>query len=731
MIKNVLKEDDRNSNCQVNCNLGEKAEDRKIVLTSSCEGTACALAHDHAAHGHDHAAHGSEDEEKLNLILLFVSIAAFSSGLVAKYAFAAGSISIALMIAAWLLAGYEVLINAVKKLLSGFIMDEEFLMSVATVGAVILGEYPEAALVMILYQIGENLEHYAVGKSQQSITDLLDIAAPYANLVTDEGVRRIDPADIKAGDILEIQPGELIPTDGLIISGFSSLNTAAISGESVPLEAEAGSQVLSGSVNGDGLLRMKAETVYAESTASRVMAMVDQASSRKARTETLVRRFSRIYTPLVVLLAILISVLPPLLSGQSFFTWIYRGLTFLVVSCPCAFVISVPLTFVSGLGMASRHGVLVRGGTDLENLATLKTLAFDKTGTLTQGKFSVIASHAEDHVDGEAFIALAATMEQSFTHPIAQSIVAHADTLGLSLSSEGLSDIVSLPGHGVRGVIDNSNGLSLPFEMPATVYLGNSALMKMLGLHESAVADGCEGQAWTMSHVAIVPDYRDSRSYEEIKAGPPSTEIRYLGHIVIRDELKAEAPHTIAALRREGVERIALLTGDNEVFAREVAKEAGIDEVHASLLPQDKVAWMEAINADEKNGTTGFAGDGINDAPVLMTADVGVAMGGLGSDAAIEAADVVLMQDNLSALLKGVIISKKTMNIARQNIIFALLVKFLFLLLAAIGYMPMWLAVFADVGVTLLVILNCFRIFRNSHLQEIEKLPEGSGIQKS
>jgi Cd2+/Zn2+-exporting ATPase len=467
---------------------------------------------------------------------------------------------------------------------------------------------------------------------------------------------------------------------------------------------------------------MKANTVYAESTASRVMDMVNEASSRKADTETLVRRFSKIYTPIVVLLAILISVIPPLLLDQSFSTWVYRGLIFLVVSCPCAFVISVPLTFVSGIGMASRHGVLVRGGTDLESLANLKTLAFDKTGTLTEGKFSVIASHAEEDIDNQAFIALAGTMEQSFTHPIAQSIVSHAESLGLTLSSEGLSDIISLPGHGVRGVIDSSNGLRLPIEMPATVYLGNAALMKMLGLHESALADGCEGQAWTMSHVAIVPGLRDTRSYEEVKAGPPSTEIRYLGHIVIRDELKAEAAQTIAALRKEGVERIALLTGDNEVFAREVAKEAGIDEVHASLLPQDKVAWMEEVHEDESNGRTGFVGDGINDAPVLMTADVGVAMGGLGSDAAIEAADVVLMQDKLSALLKGVIISKKTMNIARQNIIFALGVKFLFLLLAAVGYMPMWLAVFADVGVTLLVILNCFRIFRISRLQRIEKL---------
>ncbi|HZJ90065.1 MAG TPA: heavy metal translocating P-type ATPase, partial [Oscillospiraceae bacterium] len=575
---------------------------------------------------------------------------------------------------------------------------------------------------MILYQIGENLEHFAVGKSRQSITDLLDIAAPYANLVTAEGVKRIDPAEIRVGDILEIQPGELIPTDGVVVSGLSSINTAAISGESVPMEAGEGSQVLSGSVNGDGLLRMKANTVYAESTASRVMDMVNEASSRKADTETLVRRFSKIYTPIVVFLAILISVIPPLLLDQSFSTWVYRGLIFLVVSCPCAFVISVPLTFVSGIGMASRHGVLVRGGTDLESLANLKTLAFDKTGTLTEGKFSVIASHAEEDIDKQAFIALAGTMEQSFTHPIAQSIVSHAESLGLTLSSEGLSDIISLPGHGVRGVIDSSNGLRLPIEMPATVYLGNAALMKMLGLHESALADGCEGQAWTMSHVAIVPGLRDTRSYEEVKAGPPSTEIRYLGHIVIRDELKAEAAQTIAALRKEGVERIALLTGDNEVFAREVAKEAGIDEVHASLLPQDKVAWMEEVHEDESNGRTGFVGDGINDAPVLMTADVGVAMGGLGSDAAIEAADVVLMQDKLSALLKGVIISKKTMNIASQNIIFALGVKFLFLLLAAVGYMPMWLAVFADVGVTLLVILNCFRIFRISRLQRIEKL---------
>ncbi|MDD2427783.1 MAG: heavy metal translocating P-type ATPase, partial [Eubacteriales bacterium] len=693
----------------------EKHQERdRIVLTSSCDGSSCACSPDHTEDR-------SEREERVKVVLLFISIAAFVVGLIANYAYNAATVSIVFMIAAWLLAGYEVMISAVKKFFSGFLMDEEFLMTVATVGAVALGEYPEAALVMILYQIGQRLEHFAVGKSQQSITDLLDIAAPYANLVTEEGVKRIDPADIEVGAILEIHPGELIPTDGVIISGLSSLNTAAITGESLPLEAGEGSRVLSGSVNGDGLLRMRAETIYAESTASRVMDMVEEASARKAPTETLVRRFSKIYTPVVVLLAILISIAPPLLFDQSFSTWIYRGLTFLVVSCPCAFVISVPLSFVSGIGMASRHGVLIRGGTDLEKLSKLKTLAFDKTGTLTEGKFSVIASHAELDVDEEKFIGLTATLEQSFTHPIAQSIVLYAEARGLKISSEGVSDILALPGHGVRGVINEANGLSLPVKLPATVYLGNAALMKMLGLHESAVADGCEGQAWTMSHVAIVPNFRDTRTYEEMHSGLPAEDIRYLGHIVIRDELKAEAAGTISSLREEGVERIALLTGDNEVFAREVAEEAGITEVHASLLPQDKVSWMEAAKAEEQNGTTGFTGDGINDAPVLMTADVGVAMGGLGSDAAIEAADVVLMQDNLSALLKGLIISKKTMSIARQNIIFALGVKFLFLLLATIGYMPMWLAVFADVGVTLLVILNCFRIFRISRLREIEE----------
>lgn len=687
----------------------EKHEEHKVDLSCANEAqgglSSCGCCHESPPK--------TERQANVKLVLLFLSIGAFLLGLLFKYAFAQDTVSIALIILAWLLAGYEVMISAVKKLFSGFILDEQFLMTVATVGAVILGEYPEAALVMILYQIGQRLEDFAVGRSQKSISDLLDIAAPYANLVTKKGVERIDPVNIAIGDILEIQAGDLIPTDGIILSGRSTLNTAAITGEALPLEASAGTKVLSGSVNGDGLLRMRADTIYAESTASRVMAMVEEASQRKAHSETLVRRFSRVYTPIVVILALLVSVLPPLLfSGQDFSTWIYRGLTFLVVSCPCAFVISVPLTFVSGLGMASRHGVLIRGGTDLENLSRLKTLAFDKTGTLTKGEFSVIATHAEEDVNEERFVALAATLEQSFTHPIAQSIIKHAEALGFTLSTEGLSDIVALPGHGIRGVIESSNGLNLSVDFPATVYLGNAALMKMLGLHESAVADGCEGQAWTMSHVAIIPAYRDTRTYEEMSTVPTAEKVRYLGHIVIRDELKDEAQQTITALRQEGVERIAILSGDNEVFAREVAKEAGIAEVHASLLPQDKVAWMEKAKVEETNGSSGFVGDGINDAPVLMIADVGVAMGGLGSDAAIEAADVVLMQDKLSALLKGLKISKKTMRIARQNIVFALGVKFLFLLLATIGYMPMWLAVFADVGVTLLVILNCFRIFR-------------------
>ncbi len=665
-----------------------------------------------------------EEEESIlkKVIYLSLALAFFAAGMLAQHIFSKGDIAAVLLVISWLLAGHEVIINAVRKLFSGFLMAEEFLMAVATSGAVILKEYPEAALVMILYQIGEILEHYSVGRSRRSISRLLDISAPYANLIKGEDLLQIDPRQIKPGDHLMVKPGELIPTDGVIISGSSNLNTAAITGEALPLPVSEGSRVKSGSINGDGLLRLEAETSYQDSTASRVMAMVEEASGRKARSESLITRFATVYTPIVVGLAVLLALLPPLLfSGQSFSSWVFRGLIFLVVSCPCAFVISVPLTFVSGLGMASRHGVLVRGGNDLENLANLKSLAFDKTGTLTKGQFSVIFSHAEDDVEEMKFLELAAAMEQSFTHPIAESIVSYGKSRGINLSSEGLSEIVALPGHGVRGVIEKSSNLSFAIEYPATVYLGNAALMKKLGLYEKAIADGCEGQAWTMSHVAIIPGHRETSAFDEKNAALPKENIRYLGHLVIRDEIKDEAASAIAALKKEGISRLALLTGDNEIFAREVAKEVGIEEVHASMLPQDKVSWIEQQKEQKIRGSSGFVGDGLNDAPVLMASDVGIAMGGIGSDAAIEAADVVLMHDDLTTLLKGLIIARKTKNIARQNIVFALTVKFIFLLLAAVGYMPMWLAVFADVGVTLLVIFNCFRIFRIPKLKKVEK----------
>ncbi|HHU08143.1 MAG TPA: heavy metal translocating P-type ATPase [Clostridiaceae bacterium] len=672
----------------------------------------------------DQEKEGSRSGRRWKIVSFSLSLSAFSIGLLARYVWQQPGLAIGLLLAAWLLAGYEVIISAGRKLLAGFVLDQDFLMSVATIGAVALGEYTEAALVMILYQIGELLEEFAVGRSRKSISDLMDIAAPYANRVEADGVRRIDPELIQLGDILEVSPGELIPTDGVIISGQSSLNVAAITGESLPLEVAANSKVLSGSINGNGLLRLRAETTYKDSTASRVMMLVEEASSRKAKSESFVTRFARIYTPFVVGLAVLVAVVPPLLfMDQDFATWLYRGLTFLVVSCPCAFVISVPLSFVAGLGMSSRNGVLIRGGNDLENLAALSTLAFDKTGTLTKGKFSVLFSHAEEDVDERKFLALAAALERGSTHPIAESIVKHVSDRSISFTNSGLTDVISLPGHGMRGVLERNNSLSTDIEYPTTVYIGNAALMKLLGLHEKALADGCEGQAWAMSHVAIIPGFKETQSYEEMKKSLPIRNARYLGHIVIRDELKPEAAKTVAALRQSGVDRIALLTGDNKVFAREIAGEAGIDEVHASLLPQDKVAWMEKAKVSVHKGSTGFVGDGLNDAPVLITADVGIAMGGIGSDAAIEAADVVLMTDDLSALPKGLTIARKTKHIARQNIAFALGVKFLFLLLTAIGYMPMWLAVFADVGVTLLVVLNCFRIFYIPRLQKT--VPEG------
>lgn len=604
-------------------------------------------------------------------------------------------ITTGLCVAAWLLAGFDVLLQAVANLRGGFLLGEHFLMSVATVGALLIGEAPEAAMVMVLYQLGETIQERAVNRSRRSITELLDIAAPVAYRLEDGERMAVDPEEIAVGDLLELRAGDKVPVDGTVVSGTSAVDSSALTGESVPVPVEPGDTLLSGSINGTGHLVMRAEKEADDSTAMRILTLIEEASEHKAKSEALITRFSKVYTPIVVLCAALLAIIPPLtFSAEPFSDWLMRGLTFLVVSCPCAFVISVPMAFFSGIGVSSRMGALVKGGNVIEALAKVDTLGVDKTGTITEGKFEVLHCHPETDVDASWLLALTVAMESGSTHPIAEALRRHAEGKTLPPLSEmsgeseregstTLEDSTVLQGRGVRARLGEH------------IYaVGNYALMEDLGLSKYATADGCEKTLIaTMAHVAQIAPQK-----------------RYLGHFVIRDRIKSDAKETVTQLHRMGVTTISMLTGDGEAIAREVAAEVGIDEVHARLLPQEKLEWVE----EKKRCSTGavaFVGDGLNDAPVLTAADVGLAMGGIGSDASIEAADVVLLSDDLSAMVRARSVAQKTMQIARQNIFGSLGVKFIFLVLSAIGLTNMWMAVFADVGVTLLAVANCFRIF--------------------
>ncbi len=573
-------------------------------------------------------------------------------------------------LAAYLIVGRNVLLKAVRNIRSGQVFDENFLMAVATVGAVCLKDYKEAVAVMLFYQIGELFEDYAVDRSRESIAAMMDLRPDYANLVQGEEVVEVDPEEVEPGDIILIKPGERVPLDGIVIEGESRLDTSALTGEAVPRSIGPEEEIYSGAVNLSALLKVRVTKPFGESTVSRILELVENASDKKSRSENFITRFAAVYTPVVVGSAVLLAVIPPLFFHGEWSVWINRALIFLVVSCPCALVISIPLSFFGGIGGASRKGILVKGSNYLEALAAVKTIVFDKTGTLTNGTFSVTAVHP-DIISEEDLIYYAAHAEAYSTHPIAQSIKnAYVKDVDLSLVTAN----EEFSGQGIHSVVEGKNVLA-----------GNMKLMEKNGIH----AHECHMNG-TIIHVAV-----DSL---------------YAGHIVISDTVKEDSAEAIAGLKKNGIRKTVMLTGDKKKVAEEVANTLGIDECHADLMPADKVAVVEELlEKSEKNEKLAFVGDGINDAPVLTRADVGIAMGAMGSDAAIEAADVVLMNDKPSDIVTAIKISAKTLSIVRQNIIFALGVKLLVLILAAFGIANMWMAVFADVGVAFLAILNAMR----------------------
>ncbi len=626
--------------------------------------------HEHH-HGHDHEhGHGEEGERKTMLIRIGVSAALLLIGLLAPMA---QGLKITLFILSWLAVGYSVVIEAVNSILHGEALDEMFLMTVASVGAFCLGDYAEGVAVMLLYQIGEFFQDYAVDQSRDSIAELMDIRPDSANVERDGRMETILPNYVQVGEVIVVKPGEKVPLDGEIIEGHSALNTVALTGESVPREVKPGDQALSGCVNTQGLLRVRVTHAYEDSTVARILELVEHAGENKSQADRFITRFARVYTPVVVGLAVLAALVPPLLFGGDWNEWITSALTFLVISCPCALVISVPLTFFSGIGGASRRGILVKGAGYLETLAQTDIAVFDKTGTLTQGKFAVAEIHAVNG-DEQKLLALAAAAEAFSTHPIAQSLI---EALGTEPDKEVISQVEEISGHGVRARV---NGVR--------VAVGNDKMMLLEGVrYEKAQASG------TVVHAAA--------------------DGKYMGYIVISDEIKPGVKEAVQALRSMGVKKTVMLTGDRERTAEAVGREVGMDEIYADLLPDGKMEKVEDLLREKgEKGALVFVGDGINDAPVLARADIGVAMGALGSDAAIEAADVVLMDDDPRKLPTAIRIARKTRVIVRQNVVFSLAVKILVMLLGVLHLAPLWAAVFADVGVCFIAILNAMRAMK-------------------
>lgn len=600
--------------------------------------------------------------------------------IIAAVLFAAGSliplepmVKTGVFLVCYAVIGWDIVWKAVTNILHGQVFDENFLMTIATIGALILGEHSEGVAVMLFYQVGEWFQSYAVSKSRKSIASLMDIRPDYANVERNGKLEQVDPDDVNIGDTIVVKPGERVPLDGRIVKGTSSLDTSALTGESMPRDVELGMEVISGCINQTGILTIQTTKKYGESTVAKILDLVENASDKKGKTENFISRFARYYTPIVVFAAIALAVLPPLITGQSFSIWLYRALTFLVISCPCALVISIPLSFFGGIGGASKIGVLVKGSNYLESLAHTEVVVFDKTGTLTKGSFAVSQINAVGMKEGQ-LLELAAYAEDYSNHPISLSI---KKAYGKKIDNSRISDVQEIAGHGVQAVIDGK-----------TVLAGNAKLM-----HRAKIAYNPSDAIGTVIYLACNGTYA--------------------GCIVIEDEVKADAPAAIKALKEVGVRKTVMLTGDADAVGKKVAQKLGLDQAYTELLPADKVDRVEMMlrQTDEK-GKLVFVGDGINDAPVLARADVGIAMGGLGSDAAIEAADVVLMTDEPSKISAVVRIARKTIRIANENIVFALGVKLLVLILGATGYANMWAAVFADVGVSVIAILNAIRAMR-------------------
>lgn len=600
-----------------------------------------------------------------------------------------GLVRLALYLAAYLVIGYDILRKAWKGILNGRVFDENFLMAIATVGAFALaiyeksGDYTEAISVMLFYQIGELFQSYAVGRSRKNISELMDIRPDYANIERDGKLEKVDPDEVEIGSTIIVQPGEKVPIDGVVLTGASSLNTSALTGESLPRDVKAGDEIISGCINMTGVLTIQTTKEFGESTVSKILELVEDSSSHKSRSEDFIAKFARVYTPAVCYGALALAVLPPLvrmlfmgLSAQ-WGEWIYRALTFLVISCPCALVISIPLSFFAGIGGASKEGILIKGSNYLETLSEVKTVVFDKTGTLTQGVFEVTGVH-HNKMEEERLLEYAALAECASSHPISKSL---QKAYGREIDRDRVSDIQELSGKGIRAKVDGHD-----------VAVGNTKLMAVLGVEYR----DCH-RVGTIIHMAIDGEYA--------------------GHIVISDVVKPNSKAAIAALKRAGVEKTVMLTGDAKRVADQVASELGIDRVCSELLPADKVKKVEELLADKgSKDKLAFVGDGINDAPVLTRADIGIAMGAMGSDAAIEAADVVLMDDDPMKIAKAIKISRKCIGIVYQNIIFALVVKFGCLALGALGIANMWAAIFADVGVMILAVLNAIRALRVHHL---------------
>lgn len=584
-----------------------------------------------------------------------------------------GLFRLPLFLVPYAVIGWDVLWRAVRNIAHGQVFDENFLMALATVGAFFTGEYPEAVFVMLFYQVGELFQSYAVDRSRKSITELMDIRPDYANIERDGRLEQVDPEDVALGDIIVVKPGERIPLDGVVLEGTSSVNTSALTGESLPREASPDSDVISGCVNMTGLLRVRVTKPFEESTVAKILDLVENSSSKKAKAEHFITKFARYYTPVVVLVAALLAVFLPFFADVGWSESIHRALIFLVISCPCALVISVPLSFFGGIGGASKQGILVKGGNYLEVLSNAEIVVFDKTGTLTKGVFNVTAIHP-DQCSESRLLELAALAESYSDHPISRSL---RDAYNAPLDAGRVADVEELSGRGVRARVDGQ-----------LICAGNDKLMEEIGVKWHP----CH-KVGTTVHVAA--------------------EGEYLGHIVISDEVKSDAARAIADLKTQGVRKTVMLTGDARAVGEAVAGELGLDEVHTQLLPADKVDRVEALLTQKTGkGALAFVGDGINDAPVLSRADIGIAMGGLGSDAAIEAADIVLMDDQPSKIAAAIGIARKTLRIVKQNIVFALAVKLLVLALGAMGMANMWEAVFADVGVSVLAILNATRALK-------------------